>query len=323
MAKAATHKMTDREVAIGQIIRGACAKISDALTDQADAKEARNAANDTEQTGRLGIVLEIAELSAIEQWSESEVIWGCQYAADVKGNDDRTAKTLATFCAEMKSVASPKVRDDVPTIHRACTLAWQAETDAIELDKKNAPRPLRKFAKRQYHLILRAINEQRMGQLYLTTPDDVVAWAEANDPDLNPDTVADALAAIVEKLRIMSVNFTHADLTECVSALEPIDAKALRACRARPDITAQLPKPPTTHAKAATKPVEAPRPVVAVTPPPTPLAPVQPAVAPAVTAILPPSADGEGKGAIHDGAFDWMDNMDNSMDNAPQLAAAA
>jgi hypothetical protein len=284
-----THKMTDREIEIGQKIRTACLAINDDLTNAADAKDAKKTADASAEHGRLPVILSVAEMSRVENWTEAEAMWGCEYAASVKGNDDRVNKTIANFCSEMKSVTSPKVRDAVPTIVTACKLAWDAETEAMELDKQ-APKPLREFAKRQYHLIIRAIKEQRLGTVYITDPESVVNWAEANDPAKNPDLAADKLASIAEQLSQIFVYFAHADIADASSVLAKIDAKALRQCRVHEDLTATLPKPPQ-------KPVQGPEPTT-----PIPLAPR----AQAAPSALPAAASTQ---SAAQGASDWLEEQ--------------
>jgi len=302
--------MTEREIAIGQQVRQACLAISGDLTNSADAKDAKKASDAAVEAGRLPVLLSVARLSIEQNWTEAEAMWGCQYAADQKGNDDRTAKTIATFCSEMKSVTSPKVRESVPDIVKACEDAWQAETDDIELDK-DAPRPLREFAKRKYHLIITAIKEQRLGQIYITMPQDVVDWAEANDPAKNPDKVADKLANIASDLAGIFIYFNHADIQEAADALGRLDAKALRACRVHPDMTATLPKPP---AKAAETTPQAPKPT------PTLVAPLAPAPAPEPVAA-PEAASEPHEGAAGLASF-LNDPEDIEQEEPAELLAA-
>src|SRR5262249_24667092 len=218
MAKNTAHKMTDREIEIGGKIRQACLAVSNDLTLSADAKDAKKSADESVEKGRLPVIRQVAQMAVDENWTAAESMWGCDYAANVQGNDDRIAKTIANFCADMKNVTHPAVRNDVSAILTECELAWKAEGDAMELDKK-APRPLRDFAKRQYHLVIRAIKEQRLGTIYISHPADVIQWAEANDPAKNPDMVADQIATIAEQLAAIFVNFDHADITEASGVL--------------------------------------------------------------------------------------------------------
>lgn len=254
-------KPTERDIEIGQKIHGICVSVSDALTDGANAKDAKTAASDHETTGRLAVVLRIAELSAQEDWSETEVNRGCDYASNTPENDGRIAKSLQNLCSEMRNVAHPKVRDAVPTIHQACVIAWNAETNAIENDK-DAPRPLRDFAKRLSHLVLRAIKEQRIGQETFNQATDVLAWAEANDPAQNADATAKLIERIVDQLGGIYANFPEPDVKNCADTLASITAKVLRK------FTAPLPQ-------STQKPVRATQPRPASPPKAPPLTAVQ------------------------------------------------
>lgn len=266
MAKNPEHKMTDREIDIGQRIRGAVTQISQTLTDKSDALESVQALAAEEISGRVAVILEIADMANVENWTESEVFWGCGYAIKVKGNDDRTAKSIATFCAEMRNVASSKVRALVPAIYEHVKSAWDAETEML-VEDKDAAKPLRKFAKRFYHLFVDAIRKTKIGEVYITSPADVVLWAEANDPDLNAGVIADRIEKIALELSAMFRNFAHSDLQECAVALGQLDQKTIAATRTGVDLTATLPKPPQ-------KPLQAVEPAAATPPPAKPLAAV-------------------------------------------------
>ena len=309
MAKLPSHKMTDRELEIAQHIRGACTKIAETLADKADAMESVQNLAASEVHGRVAVILEIADMASSQNWTESEVTWACSHAAKVKGNDERTSKSIATFCSEMKNVASVRVRLHVPAIYEHVKQAWDIETDML-VEDKDAPKPLRKFAKRFYHLFTDAIRKTKTGEIWLTSAADVVTWAEANDPDLNAGTVADQIARIADQLADMFKNFAHSDLQDCAVALGALNQQALTATRVHPDLTTTLPKRPQTAAQALS-------PVAAPPTPPQPLAAVQPAPRPVSVPISEPVID-----AVSD-IDDVSDLLDPEDEAIAELAEAA
>ena len=127
MAKNTTDANTvdaARVTTIANLIRAKCLALSEPAQQMADAQDAIQELSAGMNNTRLAVASEIAALAEAENWTPSELKVACDRAA--KGNDDdRSAKTVGVFISEMKTFASPKVRNELPLIIEACQTAWR------------------------------------------------------------------------------------------------------------------------------------------------------------------------------------------------------
>lgn len=326
--------MTDRERDIAEQIRGVCAQIVPDVDKINDLKDETVLRNDTLSTSKLGIMAQIAEMSSVGKWLPGEITHATAYAAkmgNTNPDDDRSAKSLATFLSEMNAVAHPRVRDRFKELLGAVEEAWAAEEQARALDK-DVETPVRKWAKRKYHAILQTMRAVKNGDADISDAADVVAWAKTNDPDFDAEHVAKRLKTIAEALQSVFVDFanedvgvaqryvaaiTAEDLLESLKVKNAAKAKAEREYR-----LANTPKPaptptPVPASQAAPQAVQAPAP----TPTPIAAAPAPTPIATAPAAEQAPSSQPIDAGAPAEGVFDPLASVMNDLDMIEQLAA--
>lgn len=213
-------------------IRGACLGINEpdeakkALQDQLNeaASESRNA--------RERIMLTVAQMSHDDRWTAGEITAACKHAVET-GNKMQSDKALATFISEVKNVAHPDVREVFPDLVDLRDAAWNAETQELAMadtgDKP--PAPLRKAFSRAYHMLGAMVRAVKEGEAAFDTTEAVVAFAEARNPDHDPDRVAKRIEGIVKTLNAMFADFPHDDLKSCseyLTLLKPEDLIAAR-----------------------------------------------------------------------------------------------
>lgn len=229
----ATNNTTSLDAAqisdIARQIRGAVLPI---LAADADTKEAKDAAQNASQAGvslRESIMVSLAALSQKGQWSEREVSTAAAKAAAGQ-NDKATAQTITTFVGECKRAMKPMVRAHVPMLIDLRDAAWDAETEAWNLDKTNAPTPLRKAFKRKYHMLIQLFDQAEQGNVFEDTAS-VIAFAETRDPALDYKAVKKRLDTIRKTLAQFYHDFPVDDIQLCVDTLNEVTDKALKASR--------------------------------------------------------------------------------------------
>jgi hypothetical protein len=144
-------------------------------------------------------------------------------------NDERLVKTLQTFSGEAKRAMHPAVRDDFADILAVRDEAWQAEVDALAIDKA-APCPIKKWAKRRYHALVYLLREAADGN-WLTTTDEVVAYATANDPDLNAEKMFAKVESLREQLQELYATFPVDDFGVAIDALNEVTKAHMEVAR--------------------------------------------------------------------------------------------
>jgi SepF-like predicted cell division protein (DUF552 family) len=291
------NAMTDREKDIARDIRGVCSSICpdlDLVNDHKDAVDAIQGEKGSLVTSKLQIMAQIAEMSSVGKWLPGEIKNAVAYAATTMSNaepGDRTAKSLATFLSEMKSVADPKVRDRFPTLLSCVETAWEAE----EADKKaELATPIRKWSSRKYHAVVNVLRAVKDGKVTITQPSDVVAYAEENDPDHNAERVAKRLEALAKTLHGIFVDFGNEDIYRAQQYVASITVEDLLTSRKVK--LAEKAKAEREH-KLANTPVPKPAPAPKSAPTPTPATTTAQTVEPA------------------EGAFDLAAELDNVMND--------
>jgi hypothetical protein len=210
---------------IAQQIRGAIAPIHEADATRAaaadDALQASNAA-----TGlREQILASVAALSMRGDWQPGEINLAAAQAASMSNNKDD--KSVATFIGECKRAMSPKVRAHVAYLTALRDTVWAAE----KAQDKDMPRPCAKAFKRGYHMLLQMFGLCEDGTL-LQGASDVIAWAAANDPDLDYAKVSKRLEAIRKTLAGFAGDFPVDGFAQIDEFLANITKDTLKAARA-------------------------------------------------------------------------------------------
>lgn len=242
---------SDRVKDIASAITCECNTLRGSLSDMADAIEARDAASEAQSKTRIAVAARIAALSDSEQWTAGEVAFACNHAATQakQGNnnpdDERTAKSLGVFISEMKTFACPKVRSQFTTIHDACRAAWDDEemmkaTAETKEDRANLDLPVHRWQSRFYHLVMNIARAVKDGTLAVGGMADIVAHANANDPNHNEKKIAARLATIIDNLEKMHKDFPLAEMAEAAGFLRTITTKELLAARANREDTEDM-----------------------------------------------------------------------------------
>lgn len=212
---------------IARQIRGAVLPIIQADSDTKEAKDAATSASQAGVSLRESIMIALANLSQVGQWTEREVSAAAAKAAAMTNN--QADKALATFIGETKRAMHPLVRSHVPTLIDLRDTVWTSETEARTLDK-DAPAPLRKAFARQYHLLIAMFGEAQEGRVF-DDPASVIAFAELNDPSLDYKKVHKRLAKIKADLAAFYHDFPVDDIQLCVDTLNEVTEKALKNSR--------------------------------------------------------------------------------------------
>lgn len=228
---------------IARQIRGAVTPVLGPQAERADAKELLTAASQAEVSCREGIMVNLASLSQVGQWTTQEIGAAAGKAAAMTNNE--TEKALATFIGETKRAMHPSVRAHVPGLIQLREMVWTAETEQRKADR-DAPTPLRKAFSRSYHLLIAMFGEAAEGRVFVTAQH-VLDFASERDPDLDLDKVTKRLAGIRDMLVKFYADWPVDDIQVCVDALNEVDKKALKASRG--DVVAEKPVPTTVVAQ--------------------------------------------------------------------------
>ena len=230
MADVKTKDLPQSVRDIAGVIRGLCVDIMGDHDAMLEAKDLASRHDAKEATDRMAICRKIAALSATNKWLADDIDAACNYAkSQPLGNrptDDKTSKTIAVFCSEMKSIAHPRVREKFPVILQACQQAWDAEALITEGEK-----PVKKFKSRFYKLIISAANATKKGEVNITSPKDVVDWAVENDPDFDEDKIEARLHALSKSMSKISGDFGDPKIKLACEYISTITAKSLKASR--------------------------------------------------------------------------------------------
>lgn len=214
---------TSRIEAIAAQIKAACSPVLGVDRARLDAKEALNDAGDKATGTREAIMVALAHMSHAGGWTENETRAAAAKAASLSSNEKTSA--IGTFIGETLRAMHPLSREHVPAIVALRDTLWADEAAGYALDK-SAPTPLRKAFVRQYHMMTTMFKEATAGNLMLR-PDQIIAYAEAHDPDMDPAKVLKAIKSLSEKVRGHYINFPLAELQEAIIALDNVTKKDL------------------------------------------------------------------------------------------------
>lgn len=223
---------------IANQIRSTCMGIMEDTRAVTRLTEARDALSGGLQNQRLVIAREIARISSAGKWTDSDIKNAAKRAVKGAGNDgpkDSADKTLATFISEVKLFALPKIREQANVIIDACQEAWDVESALLEAtkaaDRGELHTPLHKLTKRLYHLTLSVTRAVKDGEWNVETSDDVIAYAEYHDPDVDHERVAKRLESMLSALQDIVRDFGNKDVALAAEYLAEVTADDLMKSR--------------------------------------------------------------------------------------------
>lgn len=231
-ATAVTPMSATRIADIAAKISQTCAGVGSDMSDLDDARAIVTKVAEAGVSKREAIMGQIADLSLADNWTTDEIKSASKIAIEAH-NNLTTAKAMANFITEIKKAAHPHVRDHFKALVSIRDTAWQAETDQLEMAKGTnikVPTPLRKWAKRSYHLLTFSLKACEDGVLFQTC-EDIVDYATAHDPDHNAKKVMERLKAIHATLAAFYVDFPDDDVGFAVDTLGKVTAEALTKAR--------------------------------------------------------------------------------------------
>ena len=204
---------------IAQAIRGAVSAFIETNETKVSAQEASQKANANETNAREITMVTLADLSQIGQWTEPEIKLAAAKTVEMCSNME-AAKAIATYIGEAKKAMHPMVRSHVPAIVALRNVCWYNETVMLAAEK-TSPAPLRKAFVRQYHMLQRMMGEYIDGKP-LHDETQVLAWATANDPDIDPAKVAKVIEGMVKNLEGIFARFPDGALQAGIEALQGV-----------------------------------------------------------------------------------------------------
>jgi hypothetical protein len=216
----------ERIRALASAIRSAVTPILAADETRGEAQEALNEAAQGASSLRESIMVKLAEMSANNAMTWTEIEVSARNAAEI-GN--KAEKSIVTFIGECKNAMHPDVRMYASDLVSLRNEAWDAEVASKKLDK-DAPTPIKKAFVRKYHCLAGLFKAAKEGVL-LTTEADLIAYAEARDPDLDIDKVFARLEKIRSQLQEFHADFPDDDVGSCAELLGRITKKDLTAAR--------------------------------------------------------------------------------------------
>lgn len=244
-----------RVEAIADAIHTACSGTRAYDQERDDAKSALTDASDKAINAREAIMVALANLSVQGQWTDQEIRHCAAVAAGRSNN--KSDKALATFIGETKRAMDPKVRSYVPDLVALRDKVWDDEAMLHAADK-DMPTPCKKAFVRKYHMMITMFGECADGWLF-TTPDQVVRYAVAHDPDWNAEKVAKKVAQLKTMIDEIYSRFSDAPLQVASQALDDVSKLTLDASRRQDNVetpevvqTAPIitaPTPPTVVAQ--------------------------------------------------------------------------
>lgn len=212
---------------ISQALYGAVLQADDAYETLDTLKTQKS-----EATGELGSKREyvlgaVAKLSSAGAWSNLEILAAAKAASEMYQGGDKAKKShVQTLVNHAKLAAHPLVRDQYTTLHGL--VVDTLEMEALDPD---ADKPVMKCFKRRYHAIVGVLRVVSEGVHPMTCAEDLIEYAEANDPDFSAKNAAKKLAALVSQLNTFNKHFPMRALAQAAVDLASIDADTMQAAR--------------------------------------------------------------------------------------------
>lgn len=212
-------------------IRSTVSPILDKDAASTEAREAATTASQAATTQREIVMAELALLASAGAWSVKDVDAAAKMACGDAIGNEALPKSVATFVGEARRAMHPDVRDRFPTLVKLRDEVWEVEKAERKADK-DAKTPLMSAFARSYHALVGMMGAVIDGTHSFVVASDVVAFAEARDPAMDPKKQADKIASILDQLAAISNTFPDQDLLAGIDTLKAINAEALTKARA-------------------------------------------------------------------------------------------
>jgi hypothetical protein len=160
---------------VAEVVTSAFSTISTKDGERRDAKKILEGTASDAVNARESQLVTLANFSASEVWSLSDIDTGVDTALKQRNGKDTS---INTFASEIKRACHPNAREHVSSLAELAVNVWQAETEG----DKDAPRPLRQAFARRYHMLQRMIGECITSKHVLQSSVEVVGWAISLDP---------------------------------------------------------------------------------------------------------------------------------------------
>lgn len=241
----------ERIEAIKQAVSSGIVTAMDEASEREELKEKAEELKDGSIGKRQRIMSTLAELAAADDWQPGEIDGGVEQA--VKARNFKLPTTVATFVNEMKLAMHPSVRGDFGRISGSVNDAWSAEKAAKEANAE-AAQPFRKAFARQYHMLVKVMREASDGRTYMSQSE-LRAFAEANDPSVNPETMFKRFDKVRAQLLEFVNNFDLADVVAAHDLVKELTLEDFESGRRRklglPEVASQPAAAPTPAPKAS------------------------------------------------------------------------
>jgi hypothetical protein len=181
---------------VADVVTKAFSTIASKDGDRRDVKKILEGSSTDAVNAREDQLVTLANFSASETWSLSDIDNGVAQALKERNGKDTS---INTFANEIKRACHPNAREHVSSLAELAVDVWEAEMDG----GKDAPRPLRQAFTRRYHMLQRMIGECITSRRMLKSSVDVVEWAISLDPSKDPTKAfkrAKALRSAVQDL---------------------------------------------------------------------------------------------------------------------------
>jgi hypothetical protein len=232
------QNVNGRVADIARSIRSTCAKISDDQDLLNQVNDDRRDLGDKLATTRLEVMVEVAAMSAADNWTGDEISAACKYAAKLTNQavEDRTEKSVLTLIGVMQNVANPRVRTRFPTLLQICQDVWNEEEAAIKAakaDPDNGPAitPVRKWQSRLYHLVTTVARGHKVGEYDIRSIADLKALADRNNPDHDDKRIEARIKAMNTMMQDIRRDFGYPDIETVIEFLSDMTAAKLKASR--------------------------------------------------------------------------------------------
>ncbi len=211
-------------------IRSIVSEIEEVDSASKKARDDATTASQTASTRREETMGKLASLAAAEGWTVPDINTAASMACGVAVSNESLPKSVATFVGEAKRAMHPDVRAVFPRLAALRSEVWATEKEVRKADK-TARAPLMEACAREYHALVQMCGAVIDGATFNSTTD-VIAWAEARDPAMDPKKQADKIASILDQLAAISNTFPDQDLLAGIDTLKAINAEALAKARA-------------------------------------------------------------------------------------------
>lgn len=233
MTEATTVEVTEHQKTIAKAICTFASTLVGDFDQQAANSAAANAARDSaknfregSETGkRIPLLVKAAALAQSKSWDLDDIKTAAKLARKLqqgsRADEDPAWRTMNVFISEMTTVIHPTVRKNFKNMTAAVQKAWDAEKEL----PKDQPHPIQKYKGNVYKLVIDISRKTRDNagkqgyEINITKPEDVTAYAIANDPATVADSIRKRCAAIAKQVQAMHQEFHYTPFKTIVDYL--------------------------------------------------------------------------------------------------------